>query len=333
MPLIPSPRRLTHRAQFYQQIGQLTAAGVPIVNVLDMLQRNPPDSSYPGPIREMKAAISQGATVTDALRRLGDWTPQFDIALIEAGERSGRLDAVCKLLGLYYDDRARLLRQMISDLLYPAFVLHFAIFLFPLISLFQGGTMIGFVLKTFGTLVVIYGVLGWLIYAGQDRRGLDWRVKLERWLRRVPVLGTARQSLVLARLAAALEALINAGVNIIEAWDLAAAASGSPALQNAVREWRPAVVAGKLPSEAIRGCPLFPELFGNLYATGEISGQLDDSLKNLHTYYQEDGTRKMHILAAWVPRFIYFAIAGFVAYKIVSFYLGYFDEINKAGNF
>ena len=46
-----------------------------------------------------------------------------------------------------------------------------------------------------------------------ERRGIIWRI---------------------ARLAAALEALISAGVNIIEAWDLAADASGSPALRRAV---------------------------------------------------------------------------------------------------
>jgi hypothetical protein len=56
-------------------------------------------------------------------------------------------------------------------------------------------------------------------------------------------------------------------------------------------------------------------------------------LKHLHTYYQEDGTRKMHLLAQWVPRFIYFCVAGLVAYKIISFYVGYLDDINKAGNF
>lgn len=333
MPLIISPRQLTRRAHFYQQVGQLTAAGVPIVNVLDMLMRNPPDSSYVAPIREMLSAISQGSTVTDALRRLGDWMPNFDIALVEAGERSGRLDTVCRLLAGYYEDRARLLRQTISDLLYPAFVLHFAILIFPLISFFQGGTVIGFLLKTVGVLVLIYGAIGGLIYAAQDRRGLEWRAKLEGWLRRVPVLGTARQSLVLARLSAALEALINAGVNIIEAWDLASVASGSPAIQSAVRAWKPQVVAGQTPSEAVGNCPLFPELFRNLYTTGEISGKLDESLRSLHTYYQEDGTRKMHLLAQWVPRFIYFAVAGFVAYKVVMFYVGYLNEIQKAGNF
>lgn len=310
MPLIFTPGQLTRRSHFYQQLGQLTAAGVPIVNVLEMLSHNAPDRSFLEPIRQLQAGIAKGGNFTDALRGLGDWTPPFDIALIEAGERSGRLDAVFKLLSNYYDERSRLLRQMISDMLYPAFVLHFAIFMFPMISLFNGGTMVGFVLETFGVLIPIYVVIGAVIYAGQDRRGLEWRAKLEKLLRRVPVLGTARHSLALARLAAALEALINSGVNIIQAWDLAAAAGGSPALQQAVAEWKPRVVAGETPAEAVKACPLFPELFANLYTTGEISGKLDESLKNLHTYYQEDATRKLHLLAQWVPRFLYFGVAA-----------------------
>ncbi len=333
MPLISTPGQLTRRAQFYQQIGQLTAAGVPVVNVLNMLMRNAPDRSFVEPIRAMLAGISQGGTFADSLRQLGDWTPPFDIALIEAGEHSGRLDAVCKLLADYYEERARLLRQMISDLLYPAFVFHFAVFLYPMISLFTGGTLTGFVLKTAGVLIPIYIVIGALIYAGQDRRGLEWRGKLEKMLRPVPVLGKARQSLALARLSAALEALIGAGVNIIEAWDLAASAGGSPAIQLAVRAWKPRVVAGVTPAEAVKGCPLFPELFANLYSTGEVSGQLDDSLRRLHTYYREDATRKLHFLSQWVPRILYFAVAALVAWKVISFYLDYFDQINKAGNF
>ena len=99
------------------------------------------------------------------------------------------------------------------------------------------------------------------------------------FLRPVPILGTARHYLALSRLAAALEALISAGVNIFEAWDLAATASGSPALRRAVAAWKPRVVAGQMPSEAVRRCPLFPETFANLYASGEISGKLDESLR------------------------------------------------------
>ena len=63
-----------------------------------------------------------------------------------------------------------------------------------------------------------------------------------------------------------------------------------------------------------------------------MSGQLDDSLKNLHKYYQEEGTRKLHLVARWLPRFAYFLIMLVVAWKIISFYLGYFQQVNDAIN-
>ena len=165
------------------------------------------------------------------------------------------------------------------------------------------------------------------------QRGAKWRTIFEKVTKFVPVLGTARHYLALARLAASLEALINAGVTIIEAWEMAAAASGSPALYETVMAWKPQVVAGQTPSEAVNAAPeQFPELFANLYASGEISGQLDESLRRLHTYYQEEGTNKLRILSQWVPKLIYFGVAGMVAFKVISFYTGYFKDINDAIN-
>ena len=49
-----------------------------------------------------------------------------------------------------------------------------------------------------------------------------------------------------------LEALISAGVNIVEAWDLAATASGSPALRRVVATWKPPLTAGQTPAEIVR---------------------------------------------------------------------------------
>jgi type II secretory pathway component PulF len=334
MALILSPRQLSQRAELYFQLSQLTAAGVGLVNSLEMLGRNPPARSFREPLRQLVLHLGHGDTFADALERLGLWTPSFDIALIRAAEHSGRLDAVFKLLGNYYTDRARLLRQVITDLGYPVFVFHMAIFLFPFLDFFKTGDWVTFSLKTFGVLVPIYAAVFCMIYAAQGRRGAGWRAFLEKVLKPVPVLGAARHYLALARLAAALEALLNAGVTIIEAWELAAAASGSPALWRTVLAWKPQVVAGlATPSEVVSASPQFPELFTNLYHSGEISGQLDDSLRRLHTYYSEEGTRKLHILAQWMPRGIYFGVVVLVGYKVVTFYTSYFDQVQKAGGF
>lgn len=331
MALIVTPRQLTERAQFYQQLGQLTAAGMPIMASLDMLARNPPARSFRAPIREMLSHLSQGETVSESLRHIGRWVPSFDIALVQAGEKSGRLDAVFKLLAQYYHERSTLLRQIISDLLYPLFVFHFAVFLFPFLDWFKGGISPAmFALRTLGVLIPIYSCVFLIIFAAQGRRGRQWRALFEKLMKPIPVLGTARHYLALSRLSASLEALINAGVTIVEAWEMAAAASGSPAILRVVQAWKPHVISGQLPSEAINAAPgQFPEVFANLYHSGEVSGQLDDSLRRLHLYYQEEAVHRVRLLSRWLPQFIYMCVALLVAYKVISFYTGYFNQLNQ----
>ncbi len=333
MPLIITPGQFRDRAEFYYQLAQLTAAGIGLLAALEQLQRNPPARSYRWPVRQLCQELSEGATFTDSLRRLGSWLPPFDIALLHAGEQSGRLDVCLRLLANYYEDRARVARQMISDLLYPAFLFHFAILIFAFISWFRAGNTVQFLTQTLGVFVPVYAVILLIIYAGQSRHREGWRAALESLLHPVPVLGKARHYLALARLAAALEGLLNAGVTIIEAWELAAEASGSPALRRAVLAWRPLVDAGQTPAEAVSASAKFPELFANQYATGEISGKLDETLRRLHQYYQDEGSRKLHAFTQWTPRAIYFGVMLMIAYWVVRFYVGYFQQIQNAGGF
>jgi type II secretory pathway component PulF len=333
MPLIITPRQLTKRAQFYHQFSQMTGAGVSMLRTLDMLYRNPPGREYREPLQQIIDKISHGSSVTEAMRSLGNWMPSFDIALVEAGERSGRLDAVFRLLASYYEDRAKLMKRTITDLGYPLLLVHMAVFLFPFISFFTTGNVVVFLAQTFGVLIPIYAVVFAVMYAAQSRRGAVWRAIFEKLVRPIPMLGTARHYLALGRLAAALQALINAGVTIIEAWDLAAKASGSPAIQRAVARWKPEVVAGKTPSEAVSESTQFPELFANLYASGEVSGQLDESLRRLHQYYDEEGRVKLHLVAVLFPRFIYFGVAIWIGYLAVKGMKAYVHEIDHPGGF
>ena len=255
MQLIITPGQLSRRADFYHQLGQLTGAGLGLTRALEQLKHNPPDRSYREPIGRVLEQIAAGCTLTDSLHRTGHWLPAFDLALLQAGEHSGRLDACFRLLADYYTDRARLARQMIGDLAYPAFLLHFAIFIFPFAQFFASGNWAVYLCQTIGVLVPLYVAVALMVFAAQSRHGEAWRGCFESLLHPIPVLGLARRSLALARLAAALEALLSAGVTIIEAWELAATASGSPALRRTVLGWRPQVNGGQTPAEAVRASP------------------------------------------------------------------------------
>ena len=330
MPLIITPGQLDRKAEFYYQLAQLTSAGLTLMNALEHLSRNPPSFSYRVHIRHLLDDLKSGYTFTDSLKRQKGWLPEFDVALLHAGEHSGRLDSCFRLLSNHYADRARLARQVIGDLAYPVFLFHFALLIFAFVGSFASQNWLGFLWRTLGVLIPLYLILLALAYAAQGQRGEIWRSWIEHFLRPVPVLGKARHCLALSRLAGALEALLSAGVTIIEAWELAATACGSPAIRRTVFAWRPLVDHGHTPAEVVRTSSRFPTLFANQYASGEISGKLDDTLKHLHQYYQDEGSRKLHHFARWTPRAVYIMVMIGIGFFIIRFYMNYFKMVGNA---
>jgi type II secretory pathway component PulF len=331
--IIFTPRQFTQRAELYHQLAQLTAAGIGLLRSLEQLQRNPPASSFRGPLRQLILELGGGYTFTESLRRVGGWLPEFDLALLQAGETSGRLDVCFRVLADYYGDRARMTRQMIADLAYPVALFHFAVFIFPFAEFFRTGNVLVYAVKTIGILLPVYAVIVVIILACQGRHGERWRSLIEKILRPFPLLGVARQYMALARLAGALEALISAGVTIVEAWELASRACGSPEIRRNVATWKRELLGGVTPAEMVVASRMFPEMFEHLYTTGEQTGKLDDALRHLHRHYQEEGTRKMHAAAQWFPRLVYLLIALAIAYKVITFWKGYFKMIQDAGGF
>jgi type II secretory pathway component PulF len=330
MAFILTPGQLSRRAEFYHQLAQLTSAGLGVIAALDQISRRPPARSFSGPVRQLVRQLEQGYTVSEAARGVHGWLPELDVALMHAGEESGRLDASFRLLADYYGDRARVARQVLTDLLYPLALLHFAVFILPFPALFLTGDWMRYLAQILGVLLPLYAITAGIVYAGQSRHGERWRAVIEHILRGVPLLGTARHCLALSRLAAALEALLSTGVMITTAWELAGSACGSPRLRRTVAGWRPLIEGGQTPSELVTASRLFPELFASQYTSGEISGKLDETLRRLAEYYREEGTRKMHAVAQWGPRLVYLAVVVMIAWQVLRFWMGYFQQIQNA---
>ena len=105
-------------------------------------------------------------------------------------------------------------------------------------------------------------------------------------------------------------------------------------MSRTVTAWRPLLKAGRTPSEPVRSSSDFPELFINQYATGEISGTLDETLRRMHAYYQEEGGSANCI--PWPNgrrALIYIGVLFFGGYIVVRFWVKQFQDIRNAGGF
>ncbi len=332
MALIVTPGTYFKRANFYLQLSGMLTSGIPIIQALELLKKNPPSRSYIQPIDHTIHRLQMGSTFVEALTATGRWLPEFDLALISAGETSGRLDSSLRILGNHYTDRATTFRNIVFSMLYPIFLIHLALLIFPttyLSGLFLGGgvqRMITQKLTTFITLWTAFLLLMALLNAPFGRA---WRSLLGAIGNIVPVLGGARKSHSLAMFSAALEALISAGVTVIEAWRIAAQASASPAILKAVNSAIPNIQAGVMPGEAIQEYSVFPPAFRSAYATGEVSGQLDTALARLHTLYNEEAKIKFQNFGKAAPVVVFLFIGIAIGYQVITFWMNYYGQLDK----
>ena len=328
-----TPRQLARHAEFFQRLGQFTSAGIGVIPALEHLQAAPPAAGYRAEAANLLTDLAAGRTLAQAMTRRSRCFPSFDTDLVEAGERSGRLDECFRLLAQHYEERSRIAGTAIRQLLYPAALLHIGVFLLLVVVPFArsqfSASLVGLLFHAVLALAPFYLLVAGLMFLLQGSRADRWGVWLEGILGCIPLLGSAHQSLALARLASALEALIGAGLNLVEAWEIGARASGSPSLRAAVADWPARLATGQTPAQLLRGNRLFPAKFSNLYATGEVTGTLQATLGQLHALYHEEGERKLSLFATLVPRLIYLVILLFLAYQILRSATRHYNQLEE----
>lgn len=334
--MIATPRRMERQAEFYHQVGMMTEAGLSLVQSLQSLNRAKVFRSLALHISRLMDRLEQGATFSESAAGIRGWLPSFDLALLDSGERSGRLDVCFRLLSEFYRQRAEAAREVIRQLIYPALVIHVAVFALAIANEPQRILIgeIGAYLGSVGLALLPIYLAGFAVfYLAQGSHGFAVRSLLEKVFGLVPLLGEARQSLSLSRLCLALEALLSAGTPMSRAWALAANASGSPRIQKAVRPFESAIEGGRTPGELLTHLRGFPDMFVSLYQSGEVSGRLDENLERLRIHYQEEGFRKLRLFAVWLPRMIYFFVLAVAAYFIIWFWVGYYEGILNQSEF
>jgi type II secretory pathway component PulF len=329
-----TPGQLNRRAELYHQLGTMIAAGVPLIRALEMASNNASLRGSQKTIATLIQHLKNGLSFSDSMVRAQGWLPDFDVALLSAGEQSGRLDTCFKQLGVYYATRATIIRDTISRLLVTVATLHVFLLIFPLglfVDCAKGildndyAPFLKYIVEKIIVFGLLYGIVLFFIFACQGKRGDRWRSIVEMLAQSIPLLRTAQKYLVLTRLAAALESLIISGVSIIKSWPLAAAASGSPHLKRQVAMWEAKLESGSTPAELVSQTHYFPEMFKNLYHTGEVSGKLDESLGRLRVYFNEEGFRTLALFTKIFTGTIYGLVVVLVAYNVIKFYSNLFN--------
>src|SRR3954464_1499721 len=126
---------------FTRQLATMIDAGLPLVQCLDILAAQTPNKIFARVLSQVKNAVEQGATFSDALRRHPKVFDDLYVNLVAAGEVGGILDTILNRLAVYIEKAVKLRGQLKSALVYPIVILVVA---FGVI-----GVMLGKVIPTF----------------------------------------------------------------------------------------------------------------------------------------------------------------------------------------
>ena len=309
-------------AVFYRQLATMLEAGVPVVRALESLERSAPGRRLREVGVALRRRIAAGGDLSDGLEEQAATFPALHRELIRVGERSGTLERQLRHLAGLLEQFASIRKEVVGRMFYPVLLLHLSVLVMPLPRLVFTQDLVAYGRDALAALVFLYaagGLVWWIIrQIARDRAGL---VATDRLVLAVPVVGKIHRDISLARFFAALKALLDAGIGLIEAVPRAGTASGSALLASTGRAAAPelkrgeplaSVLAGALPPDAL-----------SMLATGQESGKLDAMLDHLERHFFEESRRRLQAMAEWLPKLIYILVVLWVGWQILQMALGY----------
>jgi len=280
---------------------------VPVVQSLHTLAAESGSVPFRRAISRILEDVAGGSNLSSALGRHPQIFSRFYLAMVRAGEESGKLEEVFDYVADYLERSYALVTKTRNALIYPAFI--FATFLAVIIVMLTIVIpRLAEVLADFGSELPIYtrALLG---FAGFFQRWgvllavllaavavAAWRYMLtepggrafDRLKISIPIVGAIFKKVYLARMADALSMLIVAGIPIIRALEITAEVVSHRGYAAIILAAAQSVKGGSSISAAFERHPDIPPLVTQMIRVGEETGRLDFILEKTSAFYQRD---------------------------------------------
>lgn len=328
-------REAANKELFYMEMAKLLGAGFDIRKAAGVMEKQRLPEVQGALLGNLKAGLEHGDTIAGAFGRDVKNVGALEKSMMEAGERGGRLAETFGHLAGYFRMVARARREVIRGMMYPLIMLHLGVFVatVPLAMLMgepeDGSVAVGF----FKAMLILYaGVgIGFLAVRRMAARA-PTDARADRLLNRIPWVGKARRNMAFARFCKVFHACLMAGIPMRETVRVATEAGRSGELLEAGRKIEKVAVEGTALGPAFLGEAIFPDEFSRSYANGEEAGTLDKDMESWSIVFQENAETAVRRAAVMVPKFFYFVIMAYVAWKIVAFFTGYYGALDGIGD-
>src|SRR6185436_4359025 len=117
----PFRRKVRNRdvGTMYGQLADLIGSGVPLLRALDSLIRSTKNPALISLLKEIRASVADGKSLTDSMRAFPQIFPPLHTAMVQAGERAAFLEQVLRSLSDFLERLDELRSKVIGAMIYP----------------------------------------------------------------------------------------------------------------------------------------------------------------------------------------------------------------------
>lgn len=307
------PRRL-----FCQELAVLLDAGIPLYESLQTLREKEESPGVAQTLATLTTALSQGKTLSQAMRMQPEAFSTLLIASIEASQRTGQTSQALRQHAAYLAWLTGLKDKLVSAAIYPAILIGASLLVITFLTVFvvprfaeiyegMGGELpwlSGLLLSTGKAVgehpwLVLGGLVMAVMAAVSAWQSPPVRAAVTARLWATPVIGPRLRLIELASLYRTLGLLLQAGVAVVPALEASAELVGTalrPSLLLATRRVR----EGTRLSDGLHQHQLTTPVSLRMMRVGEQTGELGPMLERAATFYDEELAR----FTEWVGKVV-----------------------------
>lgn len=322
-----------------RQLATLLVAGLSLDTALGSVAEQSDQSMVGQVLANVREDVVQGNSLHESLAKHRTVFPDLFINMVQVGENSGTLDKTLHRLADFLESQGRTRARIQAALAYPVLmtlvgstVLAFLfVFVIPQITRMLQEMKIALPWPTLLliNLVDLLVALWWILllglvlgFTGLRRywRTEAGRMRIDRMLLKAPVFGRLLLLIATTRFARTLGTLLQSGVPLLKALDVARNLLANRVLRRAVETVRLRVQEGASLAGVLRETAVFPSMLVQLTAAGEQSGKLEEMLFRVaDTYEHQTDLAISGMLSLLEPLMILFmgVVVGFAVLAIL----------------
>jgi type II secretory pathway component PulF len=319
--------KLSEKALLYRELAKLVGADFHLNRSIELLLKQQPSHARQAWLQGLQLGLQEGKGIADSItEHCGEFSDALEFALIDAGERSGRLGDAFSHLSRYFEAWNIAVKQAIGAMIYPLVLAHLGIILPELPTMVTatmedkpvtlGGIFLPLAILWL-VLLSLFLLWRWLARLGAESAPVD------RWLARLPLIGSVRRHWALARFSQVFHACLLASMRMTECMLLAGSASHSGMLRHASRDAAQRIATGETIAGAMADVHGFPIVFVHGVATAEEAGTLDHEMNRWAAAETIEAGDAVQRAAQWLPKIAYGIVVMYVVYRIFAMLSGY----------